>query len=208
MPQPLPAPAEEGPWRARGSAHTLHFPTKQRIPPWGGDRNRSNLSNCYWNKREGIIQQSLRILQPISSPLPSNLQDLRFRGSYFHARWNNRCINKKREGLVKTENMLCATRDFTLLVSQTDACGKIRHLTKGESSELENTTLEWQVTAIYQRGCWQAARAEAGSLVSVEKASSWKLYLVIRERWCLYYQEFGAQNSALNGKSQLQSYTA
>lgn len=76
--------------------------------------------------------------------------------------------------LVKTESILSTPREFTLVVSQTNAYGKIKHVT--ESSELENTTPEQQVTAICQRGCWQAAWADGWAYYGLHKES---LFLII-----------------------------
>lgn len=56
-------------------------------------------------------------------------------------------IDKKREVLVRTESIHGTSRDFTLAVSQTNTCGKIRHVTD-EGSELEKATPEWQVTTL------------------------------------------------------------
>ena len=58
---------------------------------------------------------------------------------------------QEKEGAGKTESIRTAALEFTLVASQTHACGKIRHRTDRERSELKNTTPEWQVANLSKR---------------------------------------------------------
>lgn len=100
----------------------------------------------------------------------------------------------------KTESIHSTSREFSLVLSQTHAYRKNRHGTKRESSEQKNTP-ERQVSNLSEGSAGKWRRQTAGlTTVYTEKASSDRLYLVIREYWCSCYQYFGAPNSALTVK--------
>lgn len=91
--------------------------------------NRSNSNNLLRNKQRRhnpatLWDMTVSITAKIH-PSPSYLQHLHFRGDYFHARWDHRCINKKRKVLVKTESICNTSTNFTIVVSSPVHVGKI-----------------------------------------------------------------------------------
>lgn len=99
-------------------SYTTHtFPPSKECCLGVEGENRSNPNNLHRNKQRrhnpATLQDIIVSITANICPSLSYLQDLHFRGDYFHARWDHRCINKKREVLGKTES-ICNTQQFLL----------------------------------------------------------------------------------------------
>lgn len=94
---------QRGPGKEWRPACVLHFLTKQSMPPSIGQRRETKVTHsCCQIKARRCSPATLGALH--GGSLPASSPSLPVTIGHFHARWDNRCINKKREVLVKPES--------------------------------------------------------------------------------------------------------